>query len=56
LAGGLNDEFTAASQARTTSARDNQLDAFESQLSAQTGKAITTEQAAILVTLERALR
>lgn len=56
VASGLNDKLSAASQARTTGARDNQLDAFENQLSAQTGKALTAEQAAILVTLERALR
>ena len=35
---------------------DKQLDAFESQLSVQTGKALTAQQAQILLTLERALR
>ena len=56
VAHGLNDKLTAASDARTTTARANQLDAFENQLGAQTGKTITTEQASTLVTLEQALR
>jgi GH35 family endo-1,4-beta-xylanase len=55
VASGLNDKLIAASLAKTTSARDKQLDAFENQLSAQTGKALTAEQAQILLTLERAL-
>jgi GH35 family endo-1,4-beta-xylanase len=56
VATGLNDKLIAASQAKTTIARDKQLDAFESQLSVQTGKALTAEQAQILLALERALR
>jgi GH35 family endo-1,4-beta-xylanase len=56
VAAGLNDKLIAASQAKTTLARDKQLDAFEGQLSAQTGKALTAGQAQILLTLERALR
>jgi hypothetical protein len=56
VASGLNDKLVAASHAKTTSVRNNLLDAFEIQLSAQTGKALTAEQAQILLTLERALR
>lgn len=56
VASGLDDKLIAASQAKTTTARDNQLNAFENRLSAQAGKALTGEQAQILRTLERALR
>jgi len=56
VASGLNDKLQAAAKAKNANARNNQLDAFENQLRAQTGKAFTDEQAAILLQLERALR
>lgn len=56
VASGLNDKLAAASQAKTAIARDNQLDAFENQLNAQAGKALSAEQVQLLLTLEKPLR
>ncbi len=52
---GLNDKLTAASKAKTAQARTGQLQAFANQVRAQTGKALTAEQAAILLALAQAL-
>ena len=52
---GLNDKLTAASKAKTAQARAGQLQAFANQVRAQTGKALTAEQAAILLALAQAL-
>jgi hypothetical protein len=49
-------KLRAAEAAKNANARTGQLNAFENQLSAQTGKAITAAQAQILLSLERALR
>jgi hypothetical protein len=53
---GLNDKLAAAAKAKTAAVRANQLNAFENQLSAQTGKALTAAQAAILRSLAEALK
>src|SRR5262249_30308074 len=53
---GLNDKLTAAESAPSATARDTQLAAFEHQVDAQTGKAITTDQAQSLTTLGDALK
>src|SRR5262249_12190545 len=50
VADGLCDKLTAAARA-SGKARSNILDAFRNQLRAQTGKSITSEQAAILLQL-----
>lgn len=52
---GLTDKLEAAFAAATAQAYNNQLTAFENQLRAQTGKALTADQAANLLSLERAL-
>jgi hypothetical protein len=52
---GLNDKLTAAEGAKNASTRANQLQAFANQVRAQTGKALTTEQARILLGLAEAL-
>jgi hypothetical protein len=51
---GLNDKLAAAA-ASTKKARDNQLEAFISQVRAQIGKAFTTAQAQVLIQLAKAL-
>jgi len=56
VAKGLNDKLAAAANAKTPSVRGKQLDAFEKQVRAQTGKALTTEQAEVLIELADALR
>jgi hypothetical protein len=53
---GLNDKLIAASKATNTRTRDNQLNAFENQVRAQTGKALSAEQAQILIDLADALK
>jgi len=53
---GLNDKLAAAAAAKSAKTRGNLLDAFASQVRAQTGKALTAEQAAILLRLSDALR
>jgi hypothetical protein len=53
---GLNAKLAAASKARTAAARNAQLSAFENQVRAQTGKALTAEQASLLISLAEALR
>jgi hypothetical protein len=53
---GLNDKLAAAAAARSARTRGNLLDAFGSQVRAQTGKALTAEQAALLLQLADALR
>jgi hypothetical protein len=52
---GLVSKLTAASVAKNANARDNQLDAFVNQVNAQTGKALTPDQAQLLITLSAAL-
>src|SRR5690349_21308928 len=53
---GLNDKLAAAAAAKSAKTRGNLLDAFANQVRAQTGKALTAEQAAILLRLSDALR
>ncbi len=53
---GLNDKLAAAAAAKSAKSRGNVLDAFANQVRAQTGKALTAEQAAILLQLSDALR
>jgi hypothetical protein len=53
---GLIDKLEAAEAANNPTARGNLLDAFNAQVSAQTGKAFTLEQAQVLRTLPDALR
>jgi hypothetical protein len=52
---GLNDKLTAAEHAKSKTARDNLLRAFANQVRAQTGKALTAEQAQVLLGLAEAL-
>ena len=53
---GLNDKLNAAAAAESARVRDFQLDAFVSQVNAQTGKALTPDRAQVLTTLAAALR
>jgi len=52
---GLNDKLAAAAAAKNANARAGQLQAFANQVRAQTGKALTAEQAQILLDLAKAL-
>lgn len=52
---GLNDKLTAAAKAKTAAQRAQLLSAFANQVRAQTGKALTAEQAGILLELAEAL-
>ena len=56
MTSGLNDKLAAAAQAKTAKVRDNVLDAFANQVRAQTGKALTAEQAQLLLELANTLR
>jgi hypothetical protein len=53
---GLNDKLAAAANAKNAKARGAQLDAFINQVRAQTGKALTADEAAVLISLADALR
>jgi Bacterial alpha-L-rhamnosidase C-terminal domain len=53
---GLNDKLTAAAAAINASVRGHQLAAFVNQVNAQTGKALTEDQAQVLIILAVALR
>ena len=53
---GLNDKLVAASKAKTATTRNSQLNAFENQVSAQTGKALTEEEARLLISFAEALK
>ncbi len=53
---GLIDKLDAANAAKSAKVRNNTLDAFASQVKAQTGKALTPEQAQVLLSLSNALR
>jgi endonuclease G len=55
VANGLNAKLAAASQAANANARAGQLGAFQNQVNAQTGKALTAGQAAILLRLVQAM-
>ena len=52
---GLNDKLTAAAKAKTPAERARHLNAFANQVNAQTGKALTVDQARILLELAQAL-
>jgi hypothetical protein len=52
---GLNDKLEAAASAPNQTARDNQLSAFEHQVRAQSGKALTPDQAQFLIQFAQAL-
>jgi hypothetical protein len=53
---GLNNKLEAAANAKNAKTRGNQLDAFQNQVRAQTGKALTADEAAVLTSLADALR
>ena len=53
---GLTDKLDVAAAAKNPKTRANALDAFINQVNAQIGKALTPEQAQILITLSNALR
>lgn len=53
---GLIDKLTAAALARNAGVRGRHLDAFVHQVNAQTGGALTPEEAQVLITLAAALR
>ena len=53
---GLTDKLAAAATAKNAKTRANQLNAFENQVGAQTGKALTADQAALLISLAEALK
>lgn len=55
VANGLNAKLDAAAHAANANARAGQLGAFQNQVNAQTGKALTSEQAAILLRLVQAM-
>jgi len=52
---GLEDKVAAAERAPNAAARDKLLRAFELQVVAQTGRALTARQAHILIALAKAL-
>jgi hypothetical protein len=56
VADGLNDKLAAAAKAKSATTRGNQLRAFENQVRAQTGKALTAEEAELLLSFAEALR
>jgi hypothetical protein len=56
VASGLNDKLAAAASATNAKARGNQLNAFGNQVRAQTGKALTADEAKVLIELADALR
>lgn len=56
VANGLVDKLDAASAAKNAKTRGNQLDAFANQVHAQTGKALTSAQAELLLSLAETLR
>ena len=56
VAMGLNDKLTAAELAKSAKTRANVLGAFENQLAAQVGKALTAQEVAFLTAVERMLR
>ncbi len=56
VASGLNDKLAAAASATNAKARGNQLNAFDNQVRAQTGKALTADEAKVLIELADALR
>jgi hypothetical protein len=56
VATGLNDKLIAASKAKSANTRGNQLNAFANQVNAQTGKALTEEQAQLLLALAATLQ
>jgi hypothetical protein len=53
---GLCDKLAAAAAALNATSRGQQIEAFDNQVRAQTGKALTQEQAATLTELADALR
>ena len=53
---GLNDKLTAAENSTTATARDNQINAFDNLVNAQTGKALTADRASTLIELANALK
>jgi hypothetical protein len=55
VANDLNAKLSAAANAKNAIARAGQLGSFEKQVDAQTGKALTAEQAAILIALSKQL-
>jgi hypothetical protein len=55
VADGLNAKLAAAAKAPNANARSGQLGAFENQVRAQTGKALTADRAATLLRLVAAL-
>ena len=56
IANALNAKLTAASEAPNAKTRENQLNAFENEVRAQAGKALTAEQASVLIDLADALK
>jgi hypothetical protein len=56
ITSGLNDKLAAAAKAKTAVARNRLLNAFEAQVRAQTGKALTEEEASLLISFAEALR
>ena len=55
VANGLNAKLEAAAKAKNANARAGQLGAFQNQVNAQTGKALTPQHAAVLIRLSRTL-
>jgi hypothetical protein len=53
---GLIEKLVAAAKAGTSAVRGKHLDAFVKQVNAQTGRALTREEAQVLITLANALR
>ena len=56
VADGLVAKVVAASGANSAKTRGNQINAFENQVRAQTGKALSSAQAQLLVSLADTLR
>ncbi|WP_344505356.1 alpha-L-rhamnosidase C-terminal domain-containing protein [Dactylosporangium maewongense] len=56
VAQGLADKLDRASAAKSATTRGNALDAFTNQVNAQTGKALTPDEAKVLITVANALR
>jgi hypothetical protein len=56
VADGLVNKLQTAAAAKSANTRNNALDAFDNQVRAQTGKALTSKQAQVLISLADALR
>ncbi len=55
IANALDVKLAGAAKAKTDTGRDNELNAFENQVATQAGKALTDDQAQLLIELAQAM-